>query len=147
MRSLLLFSLVGIILSANHSSASPDGSKFFPIELVCPATESDGTLDLVSQNLKRDRNRMRVIYSDYKPFSVAVAVAFPGQELRPLLTIELEAHNMPIDQAYANDLAAKANALKKNVCEGTASNRQRYLAALSKNKSIFINASRNRRSN
>ncbi len=138
------FAKWGVAESLPSVEAHADNSGFFPIELVCPATESDGTLDLISQNSNGNKNRMRVIYSSYNPKSVEVAVAFPGEMLRNILTVVLEAHNNLIDQEYAHDLVVKANAIKTNVCEGPASNCQRYLAALAKNKSIFIDASRNR---
>lgn len=149
--NLLLCYLAAFALNTDHAVADPDKTKpypkFFPIELICPATESDGTLNLVSQNVIGDRNQMRVLYFDYNPKTVEVAVAGAGDVLKTILRIDLVSDNHPIDQEYANELAAKANAIKTNVCEGTASNRRRYLAALAKNKSIFISASRNRGSN
>ena len=129
------------IVLANQSARDSPVAKFFPIELVCPSS-SNGTLDLISENNDGSKNRMRVLYEANRPKSVEAAVAFKGEMLRPLLTIVLSAANHPIDQSYGEELAAKSNSIKANVCEGSSSNRKRYLDALAKNKMIFIKPSK-----
>ena len=134
--------LVAVGLSAIRATAVPDDSKFFPIELVCPFTERNGTLELISQNSKNVRNRVRVAYLNYTAKYVEVAGALSGEVIQHLITIDVDTSNSKVDQDWAAELIAKANAIKINVCEGTTSNRQRYLSALSKNKSIFIDGAR-----
>jgi hypothetical protein len=130
------------ITAAAMVVSNQSADKFFPVELSCPATEPNGTLELISKNISGTTNRLRVTYSNYTPKFVEAAVAFPGKDLHKIFRIDLDAQNDQMDQDWASALATKSNAIKTNVCEGTPQNRQRYFSALSKNKSILINAAR-----
>ncbi len=128
--------------AAMQVSNRPNSKKFFPVDLACPSTEPNGTLDLISKNLDGDTSRTRVIYANYNPVSVELSMGAAGNPLQREMLVKFSDRSDPVDLDLANDLIVKSNALKTNVCEGSASNRQRYYSALAKNKSILINASR-----
>ena len=114
--------------------------KFRPIELVCPKSESNGTLDLISKNKNGYTTRLRVTYSNFEPKTVEVYLGSPGGPLKKLSHVTIATERDPTEIEMANNAVIQVNVIKTSVCEGPAEERKRYLAALAKNKSEFIRA-------
>src|ERR1700732_1754965 len=110
------FGLVGVLTSAmiGHSFAQQenpsdpyigerpsDPKTFIPVSLICPPSRDGGILERLFKNQIGGSQRVRVVYYNFVPVSVEIALAQPGEEFKVWRLFTTEETNPGFKQIFS----------------------------------------------
>jgi len=123
---------IAIIGANSNAHGGEPRSEMIPVDLICPANTSNGTLEMTDQSDFGFR-RTRVVYADGNPVSIEFGAQLIGGGYFIITSFKIGAEKNKTEQALSESISINANALKSGVCEGSAQAKARYYATLRAN--------------